>query len=198
MSFILFLFLNKVDTSEKFFYFIIIIFLKHKRIYDELRRIGIYIDIALLILFLMIFFLSISIPGSFERIRLNNKNEPEFLYYKNVFGRLLEPKFFSPAKLEKSYDFMEFKNSKVALDELNGIIINDGKLPYFGFNGKFWVWFTQNNEKYRVFFVLKDNKLTTIVTRVLENDKFQIIKYLSKSVNVKSASICIKSMRGLE
>lgn len=200
MSFILFLFLSEVNTSEKFSYFILIIsiFLKHKRIYDELKQFGIYIDIALLVLFLMIFFLSISVPGSFEQIRLNNKNEPEFLYYKNAFGRLLEPKFFSPAKLEKSYDFVEFKNSKVALDELNDIIMNDGKLPYFGFDGKFWVWFMQNNEKYRVFFVLKDDKLTTIVTMVLENNKFQIIKYLSKDVNTKSIGIRLESMSRLE
>lgn len=100
ISFILFLFLSEVETLEKFFYFvvIIIIFLKHKRIYNELRLFGIYIDIAILF---FIIFLSISVPRSFEQIRLNNKNEPEFLYHKNAFGRLIEPKFFSPAELEK-------------------------------------------------------------------------------------------------
>jgi hypothetical protein len=198
ISFILFLFLSEVDTLEKFFYFvvIIIIFLKHKKIYNELRLFGIYIDFALLILFFIIF-LSISVPRSFEQIRLNNKNEPEFLYHKNAFGRLIEPKFFSPAELEKSYDFVEFKNSKIALYELKDIITNDEKLPYFGFDGKFWVWFMQNSEKYRVFFVLKDNKLTTIVTMILENNKFQIIKYLSKDVNFKKSGIYLESMSGL-
>ena len=198
ISFILFLFLSEFDTLEKFFYFvvIIIIFLKHKQIYNELRLFGIYIDFALLILFFIIF-LSISVPRSFEQIRLNNKNEPEFLYHKNAFGRLIEPKFFSPAELEKSYDFVEFKNSKIALYELKDIITNDEKLPYFGFDGKFWVWFMQNSEKYRVFFVLKDNKLTTIVTMILENNKFQIIKYLSKDVNFKKSGIYLESMSGL-
>ena len=197
ISFILFLFLSEVETLEKFFYFvvIIIIFLKHKRIYNELRLFGIYIDIAILF---FIIFLSISVPRSFEQIILNNKNEPEFLYHKNAFGRLIEPKFFSPAELEKSYDFVEFKNSKIALDELKDIITNDEKLPYFGFDGKFWVWFMQNSEKYRVFFILKDNNLTTIVTMILENNKFQIIKYLSKDVNSKNSGIYLESMSRLE
>lgn len=93
---------------------------------------------------------------------------------------------------------MEFKNSKVALDKLNDIILSDGKLPYFGFEDKFWVWFMQNNEKYRVFFILKNDKLTTIVASVLENDKFQIIKYLSKDVKSKNSGIYLEGMSRLE
>ena len=48
-----------------------------------------------------------------------------------------------------------------------------------------------------MFFVLKDNKLTTIVTMILENNKFQIIKYLSKDVNFKKTGIYLESMSGL-
>ena len=56
----------------------------------------------------------------------------------------------------------------------------------------------QNNEKYRVFFILKNDKLTTIVASVLENDKFQIIKYLSKDVIPKNTDTQLESMSRLE
>nr|WP_315062894.1 hypothetical protein [uncultured Campylobacter sp.] len=204
LCFIFFFIYNSAENMKQItvYAFIIMIFLKHELIYDNLQDCFIdyktYINIALIISFFMIFFPSIFLFGGFEKKSINNKYEPEFLYRKDIVGRLLEPKFFSPAKLEKSYDFVEFKNSKVALDELNDIIMNDGKLPYFGFDGKFWVWFMQNNEKYRVFFILKNDKLTTIVASVLENDKFQIIKYLSKDVIPKNTDTQLESMSRLE
>ena len=203
LCFVVFFIFNGIGDMEKFlaFIFIVVIFLKHEQIYDwfqDFEELKNFINITLVILLFIIFWSFTFLLGGFEKISTNNQNEPEFLYHKDIFSRLLEPKFFSPAKLEKSYDFVEFKNSKVALDELNNIIMNNGKLPYFGFEGKFWVWFMQNNEKYRVFFVLKDDKLTTIVTMVLENNKFQIIKYLSKDVNAKSIGIRLESMSRLE
>jgi hypothetical protein len=44
----------------------------------------------------------------------------------------------------------------------------------------FGFWYMQNNDTYTVFFVLKDYDLTVIITKKLSNEKFQIIKFLSK------------------
>jgi len=158
---------------------IVVIFVFHEKIFDlfnDTQKNQAIFFLILIFVFCPFIFLK---TKEFNQIVKDSNNQPEFIFRKNIIGRIFDPKFFSPAQLEKNYDFIDFQGSKLALNELGGIMFND-KLPYYGFNSQFWVWYIQNNDTYTVFFVLKDYDLTVIITKKLSNEKFQIIKFLSK------------------
>lgn len=58
-------------------------------------------------------------------------------------------------------------------------MFND-KLPYYGFNSQFWVWYMQNNDTYTVFFVLKYYDLTVIITKNFQMRNFKSLNFYQK------------------